>query len=317
LVTFEDRISQQEPLPDLVPLRAHYAWLCAQLLAAIVHPEAALALARQLRRHVRVMIQTSQAHFRRRQKIAMLLRPDWRERVIADLGGWKRLKRWTKRQAVIEAAPPEKAYQSIRHPAADEEERERRAHMRELMKANAHPLILRDPCRMDFDGWFRLPPQARLVNPIADPDYDYDFDPRPLADFRGIKTPITVWPEEFRAAAEVRPYASEEEREEEVASIKDVTPDTDPGSLPSQQIRYCREPTIFSIAQNDNIPIVAPKRILAQGRDDKGQDNKGMGYFSRAPPRIRGSPNPARRQECLLAARLGMGVTNSALNKYG
>ncbi len=213
-MTFDDRISQREPLPDLGPLRAHYVFLCAQLLAAIAHPDAALSLARQLRRHVRVMIQASQAHFRRRQKIAMLLRPDWRERVIADLGGWKRLRRWTKRQAEIDAAPPEKSFERVFRPAGNEEEEERRAHMRELMKANTHPLILRDPCRMDFDGGFRLPPQARLVNPIADPDYDYDFDPRSLADFTGLKTPITVWPEEFRAAAEIRPL--EEEIEEAV-----------------------------------------------------------------------------------------------------
>ncbi|WP_415811929.1 hypothetical protein, partial [Litorimonas haliclonae] len=66
-MTFEDRISQGEPLPDLAPLRAQYALLCAQLLAAIIHPDAALALARQLRRHVRGMIQASQAHFRSRQ----------------------------------------------------------------------------------------------------------------------------------------------------------------------------------------------------------------------------------------------------------
>jgi hypothetical protein len=237
MVTFEDRISQREPLPDLGPLRAHYVFLCAQLLAAIVHPDAALSLARQLRRHVRVMIQASQAHFRRRQKIAMLLRPDWRERVIADLGGWKRLRRWTKRQAAIEAAPPEKVYEKVFHPAADEEEAARRAHMRELMKANTHPLILRDPCRMDFDGRFRLPPQARLANPIADPDYDYDFDPRPMADFTGLKTPITVWPEEFRAAAEIKPL----EEENEAAVPPDVVdPDASEGCKVRRHIFFTR-----------------------------------------------------------------------------
>ncbi len=251
-------------------------FLCAQLLAAIVRPEAALSLARQLCRHVRVMVLASQAHFRRRQKIAMLLRPEWRERVIADLGGWKRIRRWTKRQAVIDAAPPEKTYQTIRHPAADEEETARRAHMRELMKANAHPLILRDPCRMDFDGWFRLPPQARLVNPIADPDYDYDFDPRRMADFRGIKTPITVWPEEFRAAAEVRPYVEEE-------TPKHIAPDTDPRALATLRIQYHRRPAPIQPAQNDNVPA-----------------DTGKAYASRAPPRIRGSPKTALRR-----ARLG------------
>ena len=285
-MTFADRISQREPLPDLSPLRAQYALLCAQLLAAIANPESALALAQTLRRHVRAMIQASQAHFRSRQKMAMLLRPDWRERVISELGGWKRLRHWAYRQEVLEIVPPSKTYKPPYPPVPDEEELERRARMRELMKASIHPLILRDPCRMDFEGWFRLPPQTRLKNPINEHpqyyDYEYDFDPRPVADFTGIKTPITVWPEEFRAAAEVRPAMEGREREEEEPSIKDVTPASDPGSLPSQQIGYCRGPIAFSIAQNDNI-----------SRDSE------KAYASRAPPRIRGSPNITLRQATL------------------
>ena len=281
MVTFEDRISQREPLPDLGPLRARYALLCAQLLAAIVHPDAVLALAQTLQRHVRVMIQASQAHFRRRQKIAMLLRPDWRERVITDLGGWKRLRRWTKRQAAIEAAPPEKIYEKVFHPAADEEETARRGHMRELMKANAHPLILRDPCRMDFDGGFRLPPQARVVNPIADPDYDYDFDPRPLADFTGLKTPITVWPEEFRAAAEIKPL--EEEIEEAVPpdAVESTAPE---GCKVRRHMFFHKVPR--EVPPSAQEPIFLEKQILL--------------FSVRAPPRIRGSPNTALRR-----ARLG------------
>ncbi|CAM3769786.1 hypothetical protein LIHA111178_07350 [Litorimonas haliclonae] len=231
--------------------------------------------------------------------MAMLLRSDWRERVISELGGWSRLRLWTYRQEALEVVPPNKTYKPPNHPAPEEEELERRARMRELMKANIHPRILRDPCRMDFDGWFRLPPQTRLKNPINEHpqyyDYEYDFDPRPMADFTGIRTPITVWPEEFRAAAEVRPAMEEREREEETLSNL-VTPDTDPGSLTSQQRRYCRGPTVFPPARNDNIPIVAPKRIPAQGRDDKGQENEGKPYASRAPPRIRGSPNVTLRQ---------------------
>ncbi|WP_415810610.1 hypothetical protein [Litorimonas haliclonae] len=310
-MTFEDRISLREPLPDLAPLRTQYTLLCAQLLAAIIYPDAALTLARQLRRHVRGMIQASQAHFRSRQKMAMLLRTDWRERVISELGGWSRLRLWTYRQEALEVVPPSKTYKPPDHPAPDAEEFERRARMRELMKASIHPRILRDPCRMDFDGWFRLPPQIRLKNPINEHpqyyDYEYDFDPRPVANFTGIKIPITVWPEEFRAAAEVRPAMDEREREEELASIKVVTPDTDPGSLPSQQLGYCRGSPIFPPVPNDNVPIVAPKRIPAQGRDDKGQENERKPYASRAPPRIRGSPKTVLRQAPLGGA-LSCGV---------
>lgn len=275
-VTFEDRISSQGRLPDLAPLRRQYALLCAQLLAAIIHPDAALTLARQLRRHVRVMIRVSQAHFRARQKMAMLLRPDWRETVIADLGGWSRLRLWTYRQEALEVVHPSKTYKPPDHPAPDAEELERRARMRELMKANIHPRILRDPFRMDFEGWFRLPPQTRLKNPINEHpqyfDYEYDFDPRPMADFSGIKTPITVWPEEFKAAAEARPLDVEE-------PTTLVTPDTYRKPPLSHAMRFCKQPGIFPPPQNRNIP-----------RDRE------KAYAPRAPPRIRCSPNVTLRQ---------------------
>ena len=293
-VLFDDRISSRGPLPELAPLRAQYALLCAQLLAALIHPGAALRVTYQLRRHVRVLIQASQAHFRARQKTDMLLCPSWRERVISELGGWKRLRRWAKRQAAIAAAPREKAYETCLHPAKDDAERERRALMRELMKANAHPLILRDPCRMDFDGEFRLPPQIRLVNPLADPDYDYDFDARPWADFSGVRTPITVWPEEFKAAAEARPHVK---AGESISLPLPVTPDIDPGASPSQGATNGRKPIIFLPVLTDTLPRIAGLKILASGRYDTGKAyNTGKGYASRAPPRIRGSPNLLLRQ---------------------
>ena len=297
-MTFDDRISSWDRLPDLAPLRAQYALLCAQLLAAILHPSAALALAGQLRRHVHVMVQAAQIHFRARQKTEMLLRPHRRERVICELGGWKRLRRWTRRQAEIDAAPPEKNYERVFHPAADAEKRARRIRMRELMRANTHPLILRDPCRMDFDGWFRLPPQVRLVNPIADPDYDYDFDPRPMGDFRGIKTPITVWPQEFRAAAEIRPL--EEESEEAVFR--------DSAEADASKRREVRRQLVFHEVPKP-APLPAPEPVFLEKQI--------LFFFVRAPPRRRGAPNPTCRQESLLAACFRMGVINSALNKYG
>ena len=312
-VTFEDRISLRGPFPDLAPLRAQYVLLCAQLLAAIAHPKAALALARQLQRHVRVMVQASQQHFRQRQKAAMLWHPAWREQVIRGLGGWKRLKRWTSRQAAIEAASlgqgREKLYETAIHPVSDDDEVQRRIWMRELMRANIHPRILRDPCRMDFDGWFRLPPQKRLTNPIADPDYEYDFDPRPIADFSGVKAPILIWPEEFKAAAELRPVGKEEE-EGKTCNLF-VTPVPDPGALRMQDRRYRRGLILSLFAQNDNIPPAEMTRIPTHIRESKDRDDKAKGYSSRAPPCIRGSPNNTLRQ-ALLAERFSMFIKHSA-----
>jgi len=222
----------------------------------------------------------------------MLLRPNWREKVIADLGGWKRLRLWTFRQEALEVVHTSKIYRPPDHPVPDAEELKRRARMRELMKANIHPRILRDPFRMDFDGWFRLPPQTRLKNPINEHpqyfDYEYDFDPRPMADFRGIKTPITVWPEEFRAAADVRPMGIGE-------TTAIVIPDSYKRRLLSDAMLFSRKPIDFLSVQSVSI-----------------LPDSGKAYASRAPPRIRGSPNNTLRQ-----ARLGGALSRAVLKPNG
>jgi len=228
----------------------------------------------------------------------MLLRPSWREKVIADLGGWKRLKRWAMRQAEIESAPPETAYETVFHPAEGPEEMARRARMRELMRPNVHPGILRDPYRIDFDGWFRLPPQLRLTNPIADADYEYDFDPRPMANFIGIRTPITVWPDEFKAAAEVRPLGVDD-RVADVSREFTEEPLTEEGEVGRSQFFCGHAAEVPSKARE---PVFSEKPILF--------------FHVRAPPRIRGSPNITLRQ-----ARLGGALSRThkkpALNKHG
>lgn len=228
------------------------------------------------------MIGASQKHFRQRQKTDMLFHPNWRERVIAELGGWKRLARWTKRQAAIEAASAHhraKAYQTVIHPVSVEEVA-RRAWMRDLMNANVHPRILHDPCRMDFDGWFRLPPQTRLTNPIADPDYEYDFDPTRRADFTGVSAPIMVWPEEFTAAAELRPFIEERGRHEAIEQVVTVSPRLSHGP----QYDAVGE-IFFAIFMIFSLLL---EQVFSRGR---------LPFFHvRAPPRIRGSPIFIRRQ---------------------
>jgi len=176
---------------------------------------------------------------------------------------------------------PDKIFKPIRHPAVNAEEAARRARMRKLMKANIHPRILRDPCRMDFEGCFRLPPQKRLKNPINEHpqyyDYDYDFDARPRADFSGIKTPIVVWPEEFRAAAQVRSLEVEETRP--LAAV-----DTGPKSSLLRCIQYRKRLRLIPPMAIDNSFFGKVESRPPQDTEDKPESDDRAAYSSRAPP---------------------------------
>jgi len=107
-------------------------------------------------------------------KAKMLACPGWRARVIADLGGVRKLALWNAAmdRAIKRARdrrtlwrPPQRACgaQIITREtaAADAREAARRAHIRACAKACVNPAILIDPFRVDQDGLFRLPPVPR------------------------------------------------------------------------------------------------------------------------------------------------------------
>jgi len=131
-------------------------------------------------------------------KLRMLASKAWREGVLKDLGGEAALKRWDKRMSSYKVALylramglPEKSDAQTetvwrKTPERIAKELRQIAHAKRCARATAHPLIIRDPFRVDFDGQFRLAPVPRLKGTrrspeevlATDPDYmeRYDYD---------------------------------------------------------------------------------------------------------------------------------------------
>jgi hypothetical protein len=122
----------------------------------------------------------------------MLRHPEWRLKVIKDLGGVDKLIRLWKR-----LSEPRETFKRRKVKLTYEEKRYRE-HIQRIAKAHAHPNIYRDPFRVDQDGEFRLPPMPRRASdkPKRKPS-PYNYDARPVVDFKGLKQPIMVWPDEF------------------------------------------------------------------------------------------------------------------------
>ena len=183
--------------------------LCYLMIAMISCASTALKIGRQLQREVRQIAIAASQLKRYELKLDMLRHPDWRLKVIKDLGGvetlirlWKRLsesRETFKRQKI------KLTYEEMRY----------RQHIQRIAKAHAHPNIYRDPFRVDQDGEFRLPPMPRRASgkPKSKPS-PYNYDARPVVDFKGLKQPIMVWPNEFFV------FMNWEERPREVKPIK-------------------------------------------------------------------------------------------------
>jgi len=150
-----------------------------------------------VRDYVRYMCRASEQAERYRWKLNMLRTPEWRARVLKDLGGMKALTRW------INQPPPHKAFRPKRRPLSAKRlaQRER---MKLCAKASAHPRIFRDPCRLDQEGIFRLPTKRRHIlrriprHPLII-EHEYTYDARPVYQLAEFSEPITIWPDEFLA----------------------------------------------------------------------------------------------------------------------
>ena len=143
----------------------------------------------------------------------MLTHKPWREQVLKELGGLRKLKLWEAAKLRIEtrAAATPKAVKDERPawhltPERIAESERLKARARMCGRAAAHPLVFRDRCKMDFDGLFRLAPLPReerakgqmkvyTKNSIV----DYDWNNTPFAKEEGFG-PAPVWPVEFYAA---------------------------------------------------------------------------------------------------------------------
>ena len=208
---------------DSAPLAASISRLCLSVIALLdsrLH-KAAFEAVRRTQQAVSRFCQAERANHQRAVKLEMLSHKYWRRLVLKELGGARALARWRKglkrcearreewRQAMERAPRPDPIPSAWRKsPERMAEELRQKAHAQSCAKTAAHPRIMRDPCKMDFDGEFRLPPLPRLCGPRrADAAWttpfdimDYHYNPMPMSALKGYDAPIIVWPAEFEAA---------------------------------------------------------------------------------------------------------------------
>jgi hypothetical protein len=194
----------------MISLMSHASMTMPQIVRTIVaNTSTILKIGQQVQREVRqIAIAASQIR-RYELKLDMLRHPEWRLKVIKDLGGIETLIRLWKR-----LSEPRETFKRQKVKLTYEEKRYRERIQR-IAKVHAHPNIYRDPFRVDQDGEFRLPPMPRRASrkPNNKPSA-YNYDARPVVDFKGLKQPIMVWPEEFFV------FMNWEERSKEVKATK-------------------------------------------------------------------------------------------------
>ncbi|MDB2438610.1 hypothetical protein N9W89_07820, partial [Hellea sp.] len=178
---------------------------------------AAFKAGRAVRGAVREFCKADLANHQQALKLRMLGHEYWRRLVLKELGGPRALKRWVKamarcaaRREKMERTPPPKPKKSAwrKTPEVMAEELRQKAHAQKCAKACAPSGTFLDPCTLDSDGWFRLPPFPRLCGP-RDPDRmwttpfymeNYYYEGLPVKYLTGVNAPIMVWPAEFEAA---------------------------------------------------------------------------------------------------------------------
>ena len=206
-------------LIDTAPLAAHVQHLCLTMMAMLDRglQGAAFKAGRAVRGAVREFCKADLANHQQDLKLRMLGHKYWRRLVLKELGGPRALKRWVKamarcaaRREKMERTPPPEPKKSAwrKTPEVMAEELRQKAHAQKCAKACAPSGTFLDPCKLDSDGWFRLPPFPRLCGP-RDPDVmwttpfymeNYYYEGLPVKYLTGANAPIMVWPAEFEAA---------------------------------------------------------------------------------------------------------------------
>ena len=202
---------------DIAPLAALY-------MAAIAGFEALRiagtyrrmpAASRKIGTVVRALIKAKMHNHHVDLKLRMLLNPQWRKRVLRELGGPHKLGLWMTRLMRLEGRLPSQRrarpvqsepvwWRSPEHIAQSEA---LKAHARLCAKACAPQGTYRDPFKMDREGQFRLTPLPRLLSgqPRKAVIYtqltisDYNYNAVPV--YRPQIGPASVSPFEFIAAA--------------------------------------------------------------------------------------------------------------------
>ena len=222
-------------LIDTAPLALRYQVMIASLLAfmAAGRHRDVLSYSFKILRLVRVFTQFEAQNVLTKRKLEMLCNSAWRERVLRELGGMRKLSLWEAASARIKEresrtpkpiTPEEPSW--LYTPERIAESERLKARTRACAKACAPERVVRDRVKMDFEGEFRLAPlprgerapRRRKVYTAASLT-EYDYNPLPFAPQSGFG-PATVWPVEFRAAMEIEAGAAEETLEAEIDRAK-------------------------------------------------------------------------------------------------
>jgi len=160
-------------VPDITALEQRYSLLIAQVMALIAANDftQTLSVSRDIARAARALMagkaQLAAAELKRK----MLLNTAWRSRVIADLGGYRKLHLWQRarrraamRAALLSLSSPVENGGTRRQTALPPAELTRRAGIRDRARACAHPLIFKDatPGRRRHPKFRRPADAARL-----------------------------------------------------------------------------------------------------------------------------------------------------------
>jgi len=164
-------LTYQSPrLIDTAPLVARYEIMVAAILACLEVGRLAdmLRYSHKVVRLARVFTKLEAQNVLTRRKLDMLIDKPWRERVLRELGGLRKLKLWEAAKARIEARQnisPKPARDEVPSwlytPERIADSERLKARVRACGRATAHPLVFRDRNKMDFKGEFRLAPLPR------------------------------------------------------------------------------------------------------------------------------------------------------------
>jgi len=208
---------------DTDPLQAALERLCLMTFVILGDSREVLRNARRVAKATKELIKAEQHNAQVMLKFEMLLSPIWRARVLKDLGGVKALKRWershdraAKRRAGIKlikphASPAQRKSRALNLAKAKAALFEKRSKQPRRFHNDNHPNIYKDPCKVDFEGQFRLAPIRRgprimktkvKVKPRRLSSGIWEV--KPTKKVTSIKinklNPIPLWPIEFEAA---------------------------------------------------------------------------------------------------------------------
>ena len=252
---------------DTAPLALRYKVLMAAIMSLIEAGQMArvLRLSHKVVRLVRTFTRLETHNHLLTRKLDMLIDKSWRERVLKELGGMRKLKLWDAAKARIEARQNRSA-----KPAASQSpdwlytedriaESERlKARVRACGRATAHPRVFRDKYKMDSDGMFRLAPLPRTGRAAPQMKVytqssivDYEWNNIPFAKITDIG-PAMVWPAEFYAAmaVEADPLETESKSSEAQKKTQDDAYGEPWTIVPIISLRRALDPKLYQDIQS-------------------------------------------------------------------